>query len=243
MNFEKETEVAASVWNDYNDREYIRDQSHWRGVGRWTDDQAWQAIGKASLQRFNFMHAAINQPPNLGLGNATFLEWGPGGGANLFAFAPFCKYYIGVDIAQLNLDEASRMITQAGFGDKFIPAYLQGSPKDLLTRNLPKAAYFLSTAVFQHFPSKAYGQQVLATLFELCQPLALGFIQIRYDNNNPRYRSNQSLEEYQKRHITATSYAIDEFADLCVESGFSVLAVGEIVSANNYATFYLRKKK
>ena len=101
---------------------------------------------------------------------------------------------------------------------------------------------FLSAAVFQHFPSKAYGGAVLRVLAEVCRPGALGHIQIRFDNNNPKFSPIGSLDDYEARHITANSYALDEFWDLCKRCGFEVLFVSDVITKNNYATFNLRRR-
>jgi hypothetical protein len=34
--------TIAAVWERHQNDAYCRDQSHWRGVGRWADDVRWQ---------------------------------------------------------------------------------------------------------------------------------------------------------------------------------------------------------
>jgi hypothetical protein len=234
------TETIRGVWDSYDDEEYRRDQSHWRGHGRWANDEAWRSIGNKSLDRINRLLALTGNGAGFWSTRRTFLEWGPGGGANLFAFHRFASTYYGVDISQKNLDEASRMIGEEGFRD--FRGILLGDNLDIVPETVGETVdLFLSTAVFQHFPSKQYGVDVLATIARCVKKGGFGFIQIRFDNGNERFRPIESLDEYKRRHITANSYKIDEFWGLCAAAGLEPLSVYEIMAANNYATFLLKR--
>lgn len=158
----------------------------------------------------------------------------------MVALGPFARHYFGIDILPQNLAEAGRQAGAAGL-TCFRPVHLAGDPAAVAGAVDAPLDVFISTAVFQHFPSKDYGAQVLRVLSGLARVGAIGSIQIRYDNGNPRYAPIGSLADYADRHITATSWAIDEFADLCAGCGLDVLYVNEIRTANNYATFALRK--
>lgn len=236
----RQTDAIVGVWDDYRDEDYRRDQSHWRGHGRWADEKKWAAIGEKSLRRLS------NLVNYLGLGSEywcepkTFLEWGPGGGANLFAMRRFSATYYGVDISKKNLDEASRMIDAEGFNG-FRPILLEDDISVVQLSIEEPPDLFLSTAVFQHFPSKAYGAEVLSTIASVVKIRAIGSIQIRYDNGNERFKPISSVEDYERKHITANSYALDEFYQLCNSVGFDVVFVSDIVPSVNYATFFLRR--
>lgn len=218
---------------------YRKDISHWRGVGRWQDDAAWQRIGQKTRAMIA-SYIRYCDLPKWGE-NPVFLEWGQGGGANLFALKDVASQYIGVDVSQSNLIECERMIAAEGY-DSFTPVLIKESPDEVLTHELPKLSYFLSTAVFQHFPSQEYGAAVLKVLSQLCQENAIGLIQIRYDNGDYRFQGISDISEYAEKHITANSYPIDEFYGLCQDSGFEVLGVFDINTKVNYAYFGLRKK-
>lgn len=88
MNLISEHSEAKSVWEGYDNEEYRRDQSHWRGCGRWKDDNKWQAIGNSTKQNieliFSYIGKELNESEKL-----SFLEWGPGGGANIFGMRDF----------------------------------------------------------------------------------------------------------------------------------------------------------
>ena len=231
-----ETQVARRVWDAHTDEVYRQDQSHWRGVGRWADDAAWQAIGRSSRQKIDQLARFLGrETPN----DAVMLEWGPGGGANVFAFRQITRSYYGIDISEKNLAEAQRMIrAEADATTVFEPVLLHDDPNEALAQ-ASGVQVFLSTACFQHFPSKEYGAQVLKVIRQACARSAIGMIQIRYDNGNPRFMPIQALEQYESRHITANSYALDEFNDLCVEAGFKVHFIADVASKNNYASFYM----
>ncbi|MEP1125399.1 MAG: class I SAM-dependent methyltransferase [Ilumatobacter sp.] len=237
-----QTHAARDVWNDGDDEMYRRDQSHWRGVGRWRNDGRWQSIGKQTLQGFDLMHRYLSIPMSIVGTRRNILEWGPGGGTNLFALAPIASKYYGVDVSTSNLEECTRMIEGEGHNNVFCPILVQDSPAEVSAQVADEIDLFVSTAVFQHFPSKAYGESVLRVLYSITSPKALGIIQIRYDNNNPKYRPIESLDEYKERHITANSYMLDEFHDLANSAGFDVLFIKSINSNVNYATFHLRRK-
>lgn len=229
--------AIKSVWNDKNDETYRQDQSHYRGVGRWADDDAWRDIGRSSLQKVKFLWRLLNRPA-ASLSRLTALEWGPGGGANAFGLRDICSQYYGVDISEKNLAEAGRVMAAEGLPDYFRPVLLDGAPSTVASSVNP-INIFLSTAVFQHFPSREYGVEVLNTLRSVCAPNAAGFIQIRFDNGNQKYRGISSLKEYEKRHITANSYPLDVFWDALDAAGFRPLAINGVRTKNNYATFYV----
>ncbi len=232
--------AIKSVWNDTADEIYRQDQSHYRGVGRWADDSAWQDIGRSSLQKIKFLWRLIGRPV-ASLSNLTALEWGPGGGANAFGLRDICSKYYGVDISDKNLAEASRVMSEEGRPDYFQPVLLEDAPESIVPK-VDSVNLFLSTAVFQHFPSKEYGIEALKAIRAVCAPHAAGFIQIRFDNGNQKYRGIGSIDEYEQSHITANSYPLDVFWDALSAAGFQPLAINSLRTKNNYATYYMLAK-
>lgn len=223
-------EDLAYVWNDNPNDQYRRDQSHWRGEGRWNQEK-WASIGLSSLAS---VRAAAQQ---LGreLPTGPMLEWGPGGGSNLHAFARTSSKLFGVDIARNNLDEAGRVLAELDRPPVFVPLVVGSDPTVIADVVADPIDVFVSTAVFQHFPSREYGAEVLRTVVRMLSPQALGLIQIRYDNGAARYAQKQA--DYKRQHITFTSYPLETFWDLLVEVGLHPLAITDLRSANNYATF------
>lgn len=223
--------TIRKVWEEHPDEDYRRDQSHWRGEGRWSQDK-WEAIGKGTLQRLQRMFGKDlldrwrEDPP-------VVIEWGPGGGTNLYALAPYARHLYGVDISRSNLDETQRVLKERS-GAPFTPALLQDRPEEALDHVEHAVDVVVSTATFQHFPSQQYGADVLRILGELCAPGAIGLLQIRFDNGNPRYAPKR-VEEYAERHITATSYELSAFWDLCVTGGLRPLSIFGVNTRNNYA--------
>jgi cyclopropane fatty-acyl-phospholipid synthase-like methyltransferase len=171
--------------------------------------------------------------------NYAVLEWGPGGGANLSAIREIASVIYAVDISAKNLKESGRILTEAGF-DAFRPVLLRDDMAAAVRQIETPIEVFLSTAVFQHFPTKEYGIQVLKEVFSVMTSGGCGLIQIRYDNGNPKY-APKPVEEYAQRHITATSYAIDEFWVLLQETGFEPFAIHGVDPRVNYATFTFTK--
>jgi len=234
-----EHQVLTEVWESYDDEEYRRDQSHWRGVGRWADDAVWQGIGRRTLHNLNLAAALANQIPVDVRTEQVALEWGPGGGANMFSFRNVVRSYYGIDISASNLAEADRMIRTEGY-DIYRPVLVSDNVSEVAKAVPEPVDIFLSTAVFQHFPNKAYGEEVLRAIRACCRIGAIGSIQIRFDNDNPRYKGEISIEEYKARHIFANSYRLDEFWNLCRDVGLPPLAIPALSTTNNYATFLLK---
>lgn len=231
-------DTIKSVWNDKEDETYRRDQSHYRGVGRWEDDTAWQGIGQSSLTKIRFLWRLLDRPKN-SFRDLVTLEWGPGGGANAFGFQTISRRFYGVDISEKNLAECQRLMSQEGRPDYVVPILLDGPPDSISGRITDPVDLFLSTAVFQHFPSKEYGIDVLRAIRATCKPGAGGFVQIRFDNGNEKYKGISNLSEYNERHITATSYQLDEFWSAIENTGFRPLSINAIRITNNYATFFM----
>jgi hypothetical protein len=229
--------LAASVWEESDDEEYRRDQSHWRGHGRWKDDQRWLRIGKRTLAGLRQIErltgrAVVTRRP-------VVLEWGPGGGSNLFALRKLASKLYATDVSKRNLQESGRVLKEGRF-TAFQPILLQGSLDEDLDIITDPIDIFISSAVFQHFPSKQYGLDVLAAVGKRLAPNGIGRIQLRFDNGNPRYRP-KTTEQYKRSHITATSYALDEFWDALKTAGCQPLAITSINPRNNYATFLFAK--
>jgi len=68
----------------------------------------------------------------------------------------------------------------------------------------------------------------------------VGAVQIRMHNGRWIYRGISRLGQYAKRHIVATSYRLDEFWSLLVETGWQPLAITRIRQENNEADFVFR---
>ena len=223
-------EDVAFVWNDNPNDQYRRDQSHWRDQGRW-DPDTWAAIGRSSLASIRSAASMLGRPVPAG----PLLEWGPGGGSNLLAFAGTSSMLYGVDIAPSNLAEAGRVLAELDSPPPFVPIVVGADPTAVADEIAEPVDIFVSTAVFQHFPSREYGADVLRTVARALSPHAIGLIQIRYDNGSPRYAPKKA--DYKRQHITFTSYPLEEFWDLLVVAGLRPLAITDIRSSHNYATF------
>nr|WP_281436421.1 class I SAM-dependent methyltransferase [Ensifer sp. ENS04] len=231
-------EIIEAVWERHEDDAWREDQSHWRGKGRWADDARWQAIGKATVAKLRAVWRLLDKPhfPE----PFVALEWGPGGGTNLFAMRRLSRRYFGVDISPSNLAECARMIGAEGYGSLFEPIHLTEAPESIVEKVAEPIDVFISTAVFQHFPSKEYGGEVLRAVKRVCKPGAVGIVQIRYDNGEEKFRPIADLSEYKEKHITANSYQIDEFWKLLRDCGLNPLMIRDINGQVNYATFFFK---
>jgi hypothetical protein len=225
---------AGDYWTASERRPWIRDMSHWRGQGRWKDDAAWLSIGQQHVAMVRrMMRAAGTSTPV-----RRMLEWGPGGGANAVAFAPWLETFYGVDISRPNLQECGRQLKASGF-DGFHPIHIPAAnPTAVMDHGAHPVDLFLSTAVFQHFPSQAYGISVLNLARKLLGRDGLALIQIRYDDGTDDVRC-KSGEYNDATAVTFTSYRIDAFWQLAEQAGFEPLSV-TLQRESLYAYYALR---
>lgn len=228
-------EVLDEVWNQNRDESYRQDISHWRGVGRWADLAKWEAIGKKTLSDLDSLTRFIETDPVEASAEHVVLEWGPGGGTNLSALAPFSRHLYGVDVSDKNLGECGRVLRELG-KESFSPLLLGDSPEPIAELVGEPVDILISTAVFQHFPSKAYGARVLRTMARVMRPGGIGCIQIRFDNGNPKYAPKDE-ESYAVHHITQTSYRLDEFWTELVAAGLEPQLIKRVNTNVNYAVF------
>lgn len=226
---------AGTFWAASQTEEQRRDLSHWRGVGRWASDAAWLEIGESSRAMFLTLCrlSGRTEPVNV------MMEWGPGGGANAVAFSSLVSHYIGVDISQANLDECQRQLQLKAYNG-FRPILIDAERPEECAAAIggAKVDFFLSTAVYQHFPGKAYGATVTRTAAKLLRDGGLAIIQIRYDDGSEVVRAK--TRDYFENAISFTSYRVDEFWTLCKDVGLEPLAVTLECKAS-YAYFLLRK--
>ena len=167
--------------------------SHWRRTvggprrrGRRSARGPWRSIERAAT--------LIGREVPTG----ALLEWGPGGGANLSACAGCFRRLYGVDISGKNLDECARVLAEHDPAPDFRPVLIGDDPTVVSDAINEPIDVFVSTAVFQHFPSREYGVEVLRVVAGLLAPGGLGCVQIRYDNGREKYQ--QKHEDYFARH-------------------------------------------
>ncbi len=238
--FATATSAAKKIWASNENEDYRKDNSHFRGVGRWADDERWKRIGKNSLTALNRHIRMVTNDPFYWAQERNMLEWGPGGGSNAYAFRKLVQHYYGVDISQDNLDETQRVTSDDG-NQSFVPVLLSSSIDDVVKSVRDPVDIFLSTAVFQHFPSKDYGIEVLKCVHQVMRPGGIGLVQIRFDNGNPKYMPIEALDDYQEKHITATSYALDEFYGILQTTGFQEIFITGVNRDINYVNYLFRR--
>lgn len=226
---------AANFWNQSNSGSPLADHSHWLGEGRWSDETAWTQIGKVHFGMFEKLCLLSGTARPI----QSMVEWGSGGGANAVQFCSEVRHFCGVDISEVNLAECQRHLEALNFKG-FHPILIDiRHPEQSLALVKSKVDFFLSTAVYQHFPSKEYGIQVTKLAHQLLTDNGVALIQIRYDDGSERFRPKR--RDYQKNMTTFTSYGIAEFWKIVCQIGFKPLAI-TLEPGVNYAYFYLQKR-
>ncbi|MFC2023762.1 class I SAM-dependent methyltransferase [Chloroflexota bacterium] len=168
----------------------------------------------------------------------SMIEWGPGGGTNAVQFCSEVTHLYGVDISAANLAECERQLEMRGFLG-FRPILVDAKQPELCQACMESpAAFFLSTAVYQHFPSKQYGVRVTELAHRLLADGGAALIQIRYDDGSERFKPRQ--RDYCSNVVTFTSYGIVEFWQIVTQLGFNPLAI-VLDPKVNYAYYFLEK--
>jgi cyclopropane fatty-acyl-phospholipid synthase-like methyltransferase len=227
---------AQQYWNAPG-TQLLNQYYHWRGVGIFTDDNLWLALGRKNLaiyQRFCRMIGVTSLPRRI-------VEWGCGGGANAVHFAPLAESYVGIDVARPCLQECAKQLDAAGFRN-FKPVLIDVStPETVLTQITEKCDLFLSTYVFEVFPTPQYGMQVLRIARKLLNEGGMAIVQVRYIRDS---WSSQPKRFSYKRHFGGNAYRIETFWDAAEKCGFSPQAVQlvpheKLNDNTNYAYFLL----
>lgn len=224
---------AGHYWSKSENDECTQDLSHWIGKGRWTDKESWQDIGNKHYRMFEDICMLTAKKPK-----KSMLEWGPGGGANAVRFCKLFDDYYGVDISEANLSECKHQLEIREFNKFHSMLIKPENPEDCMQFISEPVDFFLSTAVYQHFPGKEYGVLVTKTAHKLLASGGLAIIQTRYDDGSETVRSKN--RDYNNNAITFTSYRIEEFWQIAVSCGFKPLMVN-LEPGSNYAYYLLEK--
>jgi len=226
---------AADYWSASQDSDKVRDMSHWRNVGRF-EDAKWHRIGENNRANWKALAARTGRPATIG----RMVEWGPGGGSNAVAFAELAGEFYGVDISQANLEECQRQLATAdyrGFHPILIPA--QQPQRCLEHIDQGSVDFFLSTAVFQHFPSKQYGETIVGIVKRLLAVDGLAIIQTRFDDGSEKYAAKR--RNYKKHASFFTSYRVEEFWKICESHSLRPLQVS-LNTQINYAVYFIANR-
>lgn len=225
---------AGKYWSSSADNPQIRDHSHWAGEGRWADLDMWEGIGRGHLKYYEELCTCADRR----IGGDSMLEWGPGGGSNILSFSPLFKKVYGVDISAANLDKCEEYMIKRGVGN-FIPILIDASSPEEFSNSIKEPLdFFLSTAVFQHFPSKDYGFKIIELAYASLRPGGYALVQTRFDNNNNIFKSKNA--NYYENVMTFTSYTIDEFWDEASNVGFETISI-KLDTKVNYSFYLMRK--
>jgi SAM-dependent methyltransferase len=228
---------AQQYWNAPN-TELLNQYSHWRGAGIFTDDDLWLALGRKNLELYQqaCRMMGVTTPPR------RIVEWGCGGGANAVHFAPLAETYVGIDIARPSLEECASQLDAAGLRN-FEPVLVDaGAPETAVTQIKQKCDLFLSTYVFEVFPTPEYGLQVLKIARKLLNEGGMAIIQVRFIRDS--WNSRPKRFAYKRNFTSTATYRIEAFWDEAEKCGFSPQAVRlvpreKLNNQTNYAYFIL----
>jgi hypothetical protein len=233
---------SGMYWQLSRQDSRIQDQSHWCGVRRWDRDR-WLEHGTFHYDLImKYMRSFAGPASVETFHRQTALEWGCGGGANVRLLCENFRQVYGVEVSEASLDECQRQMGAFGFGN-FRPVFFPSEkPESVLDMVGPETIdVILSTAVFQHFPSKEYTQRVLAIMESLLKKEAYALIQVRYFDGSEKLRQKDS--DYSKNVVYMTSFTPGEFSEQVRNAGLTVLvSERDIDNVNDcHEYFFIRK--
>lgn len=231
---------AQRFWNRPSG--HLQQLAHWRGAGVFQDDALWLAWGRGHLDLYLEFCAMLGRP-----GNADrILEWGSGGGAIAFHFAPLCREYFGVEVSQANLDECTRMLGEAGITN-FRPVLIRtDAPEQALSAGRGTFDVVLCLGVFQALPTPEYGYRVLEIIHDCLSPDGIAVVQIKYVKKS--WATKPKRFGYRRNYPLLTAYEMDEFWIEAQRRGFTpecikLIPRHPVNGDGDYAYFLLRKAR
>lgn len=230
---------SQEFWNNQQDADLHKYTSHWRGGGVFKDDEQWLRVGRGHVALFEQFAKSVDlqTPVN------RIVEWGCGGGANAVAFAPLCREFVGVDIAQSSLDECSKQMKSFGY-DYFKPVLIDAAKPEGAVTQTDTCDVFVCVYVFEALPTPEYGMRILKLAHTLIRDGGLAMIQIKYPSNAARTRSRRW--NYAKNLANNVTYGLEEFWIEAQKIGFTPKAISlvpkvEELHDERYAYFALSK--
>jgi len=200
-------------------------KAHWRGHGGdWDTDDKWLSRARHNFETYS-TYIEAEKPE--GHRQHEMVEWGVGGGANAIVFLSVFNRLFGVDIAQKTLDECGRQVDRVFEGKRKLSLFLAdiNNPEGVIIA-APSADLFLCTAVFQHFPYKAYGLRVLSVVRNLLRDSGIAMISFRTPYRTPRHK-RRIHKEYRDNIARFCLFHFKEYERLVELAGLELAHVVE----------------
>ena len=236
----------ASDNQDYWNRDYsnpiLAQDAHWKNKGIFEDNQRWLSLGKEHLELILKYSSVLD----FRFPVKKIVEWGCGGGANAVHFAPLTEKFIGIDITSESLAECGTQILERGYNN-FQPVLIDATvPESILNENINNVDLFISTYVFEQFPSPEYGMKILELANKMLRNEGIAFIHIRYNDERKDLKSKRF--SYKLHPYLMTTYTLEEFWGKVKNYGFQPLGIfltpsQPLVKDGSYAYFFLKKKQ
>ncbi len=209
------TREALSIWTSGNKKK--------RGLSHFTENLTgrWARIGKNHFDYLSMLKG-IHQVESMPM--RRLLEWGPGGGSNIFKFSR-CgfRHITAVDISELSLEEAARAVGPDTSYEKIIVPI--DSPEDAIEKTIIPHDLFICTAVIQHVPTEHLVIRLMAAAANMMRSGGLGFVQFRTGH---RMRGDKITYS---RHIKRwMPFQENAFVDLCLHTGWKFIGSHKVES-------------
>jgi SAM-dependent methyltransferase len=231
---------SQNYWNKPEDQS-LKQNSHWRGVGIFADDENWLTLGRDHLRLYQQLARAVDPPRPV----KRIVEWGCGGGMNAVHFGQIAEEFFGIEISSASLNECARQMKSAGL-QNFVPILIDAAnPETALSQIRGTCDLLISTYVFELLPTPEYGLRVLRIAFELLSPGGLAMIQIKYSEGD--WKTKPQRWAYARNLAWNATYRIEEFWQAAENCGFkprivTLLPKQPRVNDRNYAYFLLQRE-
>lgn len=228
---------AAEYWRGNDER--ATGMAHWRGSRRWAyRDAEWLGIGKKHLK----MHLDLLRsfPPKTDM--RRMLEWGPGGGSNVLAFANEFEDIMGVDISADTLTECRRQASKVSDPSRFSTLTIDVDHPEAVSGSGP-FDFMLCTAVVQHMPSKDLVQRFLSAAAGEMTLFGRALVQYREPRPTMAERYTSESDRYADNPTHWCMFTEQEFRSMCNYAGWIVLErVGNPIGSSGYMFVYLERR-
>ena len=140
---------------------------HWRGFGSWSDKE-WEKCGN---NYFNIFKKLLGRD----IKDLRVLDYGCGGGCNLFGFSSVISHYTGADVSLKTIEHAKIEAERRNVDADWIHIDIK-NPESSFERLESSFDLVICTAVIMHLPNRDYFHRVLKIIRNIVKEDGLVFI-------------------------------------------------------------------
>lgn len=220
---------AEEKWTDKTLK--VKEQiAHWRGHGGWTPE-LWDEVGQKTFKIYQKLTEQVSSWEG---SKDRIVEYGCGGGPQLFAFSGFFPEMVGVDVSRQTLYEATNELLVKQKLD-FTPVLIDiPNPEKLLELYDAYFDFFLSIAVWQHLPNRVYARRILRIANRVLRINGRAVVMILQG----KQRGGDYSTRWKRSVVLTPRQAKNDFE----EFGFTILGCESLKAKRYCDNYYLLEK-